>query len=167
MSNRRKMLIKFGENFSPFLMNIQNEYEMEALGGRLADRLRPPFLLFLQGELGAGKTTLVRGFLRALGHEGKVKSPTYTLVESYEFQNTLIHHFDLYRLIHPAELEERGFRDYLHSNSLCLLEWPEKGGLLLPEPDLVCHIDFIAQYRKVTFKAGSERGQAVIDAEFL
>lgn len=139
---------------------------MEALGGQLANCLGPPFLLFLQGELGAGKTTLVRGFLRALGHEGTVKSPTYTLVESYEFKKSVVHHFDLYRLMHPAELEERGFRDYLHSNSLCLLEWPEKGGSLLPVPDLVCHIDFIFQYRKVTFEACSDRGQAVIDTGF-
>lgn len=109
-------------------------------------------IIFLQGNLGAGKTTLVRGFLRALGYEGKVKSPTYTLVESYELDNITIHHFDLYRIHEPEELEAMGLRDYLQPHTICLIEWPEKNRSYLPSPHFSCYIDILESGRNITIE---------------
>lgn len=121
---------------------IHNEEEMLRLGARLAKIIQPPMLLYLRGPLGAGKTTLVRGILKGLNHSGSVKSPTYTIVEPYQLKKFTLYHFDLYRLNDPAELEALGFRDYLSSDSLCLLEWPERGEGWLPKPDVNISIDY-------------------------
>lgn len=115
---------------------VETPDAMEALGVALAARLRPGMMLHLHGELGAGKTTLIRGILRALGHPGAVKSPTYTLVEPYQLAGMPVFHFDLYRLRDPEELEFLGVRDYLGGHGVCLVEWAERGAGVLPAPDV-------------------------------
>jgi tRNA threonylcarbamoyladenosine biosynthesis protein TsaE len=131
---------------------INSEAEMEALGARLAAQY-PSGIVYLQGELGAGKTTLVRGWLRALGYQGKVKSPTYTLIEPYDLSGRSIYHFDLYRLTDPHELENLGARDYYRPDALCLIEWPERGGSLLSSPDLRITIQHQGGQRRVLLEA--------------
>ncbi|MFO1436388.1 MAG: tRNA (adenosine(37)-N6)-threonylcarbamoyltransferase complex ATPase subunit type 1 TsaE [Gammaproteobacteria bacterium] len=116
--------------------SLRSEADTEQLGRRLARELRPAMVVFLRGELGAGKTTLVRGVLRALGVSGAVKSPTYTLVELYRTPAFAVHHFDLYRLRDPHELEEMGVRDYLSRDAVVLVEWPERAAPLLTDCDL-------------------------------
>jgi tRNA threonylcarbamoyladenosine biosynthesis protein TsaE len=112
-------------------------------------------LVFLEGELGAGKTTLVRGLLRGLGHQGPVRSPTYTLVETYERPEMRIHHLDLYRLADPEELEYLGIRDLLDGGSLVLVEWPERGAGVLPIPDLVLRITCEGTGRRIAWLPSS------------
>ncbi|MGK0269776.1 MAG: tRNA threonylcarbamoyladenosine biosynthesis protein TsaE [Cocleimonas sp.] len=128
---------------------IENEAAMMAFGGRLADELPEGGIVLLKGNLGAGKTTLVRGLLRHLGHEGNVKSPTYTLVEPYLLNDRTIYHFDLYRLGDPEELEYMGGRDYWESNALCLIEWPDQAKGYLPEADLTLEISYQETGRKI------------------
>lgn len=121
-------------------------------------------VMFLNGDLGMGKTTLCRGILRAFGHTGAVKSPTYTLVEPYDFDSFSVYHFDLYRLGDPEELEYMGIRDYFDEDSaLCLLEWSEKGGSFLPKPDVVATINPVQGGRKVELVGYSPAGDKVIE----
>lgn len=121
--------------------------------------------VFLEGNLGAGKTTLVRGCLRAIGFEGPVKSPTFTLVEEYRIPGSpVVYHFDLYRLADPEELEWMGIRDYLGEHSICFIEWPERGRGFLPEPDLEIVLTYLSAGRQISIRARSERGAAIINA---
>jgi tRNA threonylcarbamoyladenosine biosynthesis protein TsaE len=116
-------------------VEVDDEEAMLALGASMAARLRPGQLVYLQGDLGAGKTTFVRGLLRGLGYRGHVKSPTYTLVEPYEAAGMVIYHLDLYRLATPEEVESVGIRDYMTGSSVCVVEWAERGAGVLPPPD--------------------------------
>jgi tRNA threonylcarbamoyladenosine biosynthesis protein TsaE len=116
---------------------LQDTEETEQFGAELYKSLPKNAVVYLQGELGAGKTTLVRGYLRAAGYTGTVKSPTYNLVEEYTVTNQKIYHFDLYRLNDPEELEWIGINDYFNQDCLCFIEWPDKGKGFLPEPDEV------------------------------
>lgn len=137
---------------------------MTALGARLADALRGHgACVGLDGELGAGKTTLVRGLLRGLGYKGPVTSPTYTLMEEYSTAAGLVIHLDLYRLSDPGELEFLGLRDRLSEAPLLLLEWGERGGDLVPRSDLEVRIDYQGTSRLVTLLAASELGRRVCD----
>jgi len=141
--------------------HIKTPEAMEALGARLAKACVTSSggSVYLRGELGAGKTTLVRGFIHGLGFEGKVKSPTYTLVEPYEGSEANAYHFDLYRVSDPAELELLGGRDYFDGHGFCLVEWPENGEKWLPGPDLTVRINYSNMARNVEFEVGSERGR--------
>ena len=118
-----------------------NEEATLRLGAELLS-LKNKGLIYLKGELGVGKTTVVRGLLRALGYEGKVKSPTYTIVESYEFGSRTIQHFDLYRLSDPRELLYIGAQELLAEADLTLVEWPDRGKGCLPSPDLEVELAF-------------------------
>ena len=131
-------------------------------GQQLAPHLRGGCVVYLHGELGAGKTTLVRGILQGMGHQGRVKSPTYTLVETYQFNENLVCHFDLYRLADPEELEYMGIRDYFSNNAILLVEWPERGGDLLPAADVDINLAYLDHGRSVACDAGSQRGRDCI-----
>ncbi len=141
---------------------VPDAQSMEALGAVLAKRLHAGQLVFLHGELGAGKTTLVRGVLRALGYAGPVKSPTYTLVEPYDFDSGPIYHFDLYRVEDPGELEFLGIRDYLEGQGVCIVEWPERGVGILPAADVDVFIDRVDHARSVRLVLNSDDGAALL-----
>jgi len=135
---------------------------MERLGAALAPWLMAGLVLYLHGELGAGKTTFVRGVLRGLGFTGAVKSPTYTLVEPYLLGSLTVYHFDLYRLNDPEELEFLGVRDYLAGNGVCLVEWAERGAGVLPAPDVDIVIERQEEGRVVRFTSRTENGAALL-----
>jgi len=125
------------------IVPLREEAETGALGAALAPLLQPGMRIYLRGDLGAGKTTLVRGILRALGHAGRVKSPTYTLVEVYTLSRLDLYHFDFYRFRDAHEWREAGFSDHFDGDAICLVEWPEKAGDDLPEPDLDIRIESV------------------------
>ena len=141
---------------------LDNELDTVELGRRLAAIITPPLILNLSGELGAGKTTLSRGLIQAFGHEGAVKSPTYALVEPYELAGVDLFHFDLYRLSDPEELEYMGIRDYFTENSICIVEWPDRGHGAIPDADISCHIKYVGEGREVEIVSGSEKGQLLL-----
>lgn len=156
------------------MINLLGEEKMLAFAGHCAKVFANASvdggLIFLEGDLGAGKTTFSRGLMRGFGHQGAVKSPTYTLVETYDVLAShkdgaqtaplTVCHFDLYRLGDPEELEFMGIRDYLEGAHLCLMEWADKGLGLLPTADLVLSIADIEGGRQLTWQAGTEKGQA-------
>lgn len=141
---------------------LRDEAETLALAERVHSALPSGALVFLRGNLGAGKTTFVRGWLRAAGFSGPVKSPTFTLVEEYPFEDRIVYHFDLYRLNDPEELEWMGFRDYLRPDAVCFVEWPERGAGLLPRADLEISLEISGTGRIAEISAGTDRGAAAL-----
>jgi tRNA threonylcarbamoyladenosine biosynthesis protein TsaE len=164
---------------------LANEKSTESIGQQLAigvmqdqsskdkEPTSTALVVFLQGDLAAGKTTFVRGFLQGMGHTGKVKSPTYTLVEEYEFElkktqeKQFVYHFDLYRLSDPEELEFMGIREYFSKHSIVLIEWPERGKGVLPEADLLFTLKVIPEGRLLTTHFLTARGKALQPYIFL
>lgn len=136
---------------------------MVRFGHKIAQAVQGRGVIFLLGDLGMGKTTLSRGILRGCGHQGSVKSPTYTLVEPYEVEGKCIYHFDLYRLSDPEELEYLGIRDYFDADALCLVEWPDKGRGMLPVADMLLQIELQGYGRKLSWVAQTELGQEMAD----
>ncbi|ALI01982.1 tRNA (adenosine(37)-N6)-threonylcarbamoyltransferase complex ATPase subunit type 1 TsaE [Pseudomonas sp. FW306-02-F02-AA] len=145
---------------SEVTLYLANEDAMVALGNRIAQVTKGHGIIFLDGDLGAGKTTLSRGIIRGLGHVGAVKSPTFTLVEPYEIGDIRAFHFDLYRLVDPEELEFLGIRDYLEDDALCLIEWPQKGAGFLPKPDLTITISPHDSGRSLNLSPQGLRGES-------
>ena len=141
---------------------LPDEAATRAAGARLSAALPSGAVVYLQGELGAGKTTLTRGLLMALGHTGRVKSPTYTLVESYPLATCTVHHFDLYRFADPAEWHEAGLSELFDAHSLCLIEWPDKAGTWLPAADVLLALTLEGEGRRLTLTACSPQGHACL-----
>ncbi len=128
-------------------------------GAKFSEILHPGLIIFLTGDLGAGKTTLTRGILRKMGYNGIVKSPTYNLVELYKFSKLYFYHFDFYRFNDPNEWEEAGFREYFNADSICIVEWPEKAGKLLPVADIQLSIHIVELGRNIEIYAPTEAGK--------
>ena len=143
---------------------LDNAEAMEKFGAELGRQLPDAHCsIWFEGELGAGKTSLIRGLLHGRGHRGGVKSPTYTLVEPYELASGRVAHFDLYRIADPEELDYIGLRDYLQEYPLCLFEWPERAAGMLPPPDLRIQIAYADTGRRLTLSAGSEKGEKLLE----
>jgi tRNA threonylcarbamoyladenosine biosynthesis protein TsaE len=148
---------------------LNDEAATLACGARFAKIVRASLVVYLHGDLGAGKTTFVRGVLHGLGFAGKVKSPTYTLVEPYVIVLNVnssydLYHFDLYRFTSEEEWDAAGFRDYFNPQSICMIEWPEKAEHVLPEPDIHVRLLQFDEARKIQFSAGSSLGMQCLEA---
>ena len=146
---------------------LENEQQMLAFGKKIAEVIRQigaPLLILLNGDLGAGKTTLSRGILTGLGHLGAVKSPTYTIVEPYDLEIGKVFHFDLYRLMDQEELHDIGFNDYLSEAQLCMVEWPDKGGSLVPKADISLQINSNGFGREVILIPKTSLGSQCVNA---
>jgi tRNA threonylcarbamoyladenosine biosynthesis protein TsaE len=150
-------------NDSRISLALADEGVTLALAQRLAFSLEPGMVVYLRGDLGAGKTTLVRGILTALGHKGRVKSPTYTLVEPYQAGGLDLRHFDLYRLHDEEEWESAGFRDEFDGHNVFLIEWPEKAQGLIPQADMEIEIEILAEGREAKIRANTEMGKRCLE----
>lgn len=152
-----------------FTLDLADEAATIDFAQQFAKGLVPSLTIYMHGDLGAGKTTFVRGLLHALGHVGKVKSPTYTLVEPYEVVSQQrvqfnLYHFDLYRFNDDEEWEAAGFRDYFNAQSVCIIEWPEKAQQVLPAPDIDVYLNILPHGRRVELMAQSVLGKQCINS---
>ena len=146
------------------IFHLPDEAATLRLGQLLAPALHPGLVIFLEGDLGTGKTTLVRSLIRALGFQGPVKSPTYSLVEVYVVSSLYLYHFDFYRFESPEEFLDAGLDEYFNRNTVCLVEWPERAGDRLSRYDLAIQIDYAESGRSVRMTPGSALGQGWVEA---
>ncbi|MGO2332368.1 MAG: tRNA (adenosine(37)-N6)-threonylcarbamoyltransferase complex ATPase subunit type 1 TsaE [Pseudoalteromonas nigrifaciens] len=146
-----------------FKSHLSDDIATVTMGNRIAAIIEQGAVIYLHGDLGAGKTTFTRGIVQGFGHTGKVKSPTYALVEPYELERANVYHFDLYRLGDPEELEYMGIRDYFSAQAICVVEWPEKGGEFIPVPDLNITLSYVGDERNIVINSASERGSVIIE----
>ncbi len=151
-------------NERPIVVELADAAATQALGAALAPCLAPGLAIGLAGDLGAGKTTLARGLLRALGVKGPIKSPTYALLEVYEVSSLYLYHFDFYRLADPDEWLSSGFREYFNHQAICLVEWPEHAAGLLPALDLEIVLEHREEGRVARLSAHGEAGERCLKA---
>lgn len=128
---------------------VRSSDEMEAIGAALVNGLHIPAIIYLHGDLGTGKTTLVRGALRGLGHKGLVKSPTFALVEAYSLDSIEVYHLDLYRVSDPEELDYIGIREFCHGPNICFIEWPNLGKPFVPKATMEISIEYAPEGRQI------------------
>ncbi len=147
-----------------YRVELADEAATVRLAQELARTLVPGLVVYLRGDLGEGKTTLVRALLHALGHQGRVKSPTYALVEQYEASGLHLRHFDLYRFRDPEEWEAAGFRDEFNGRNVCLIEWPEKAAGLLPQEDIAIVFQILPHGRIAVLTAHTANGEKCLTA---
>ena len=143
-------------------LELPDETATLAFGARLAHALAPGLVIYLCGDLGSGKTTLVRGVLRGLGYAGSVKSPTYTLVELYAISRLNLHHFDFYRFSQPEEYLDAGLDEYFQGGAVCLAEWPEKAGEYLVPADLRIELAVAGSGRMAELTSFTEAGHTCL-----
>jgi tRNA threonylcarbamoyladenosine biosynthesis protein TsaE len=158
--SRAQSLMRAANSSMSLDIKLPDPAATEALGRALSSGATPGRVIHLRGDLGAGKTTLARGLLRGLGHAGRVKSPTYTLVEPYELSSLHFYHFDFYRLKNKEEWEEAGLREYFNAQSLCVVEWPERAAGLVSLPDLEVTLAFEDDARRARIDAHTEAGRS-------
>jgi len=144
----------------PLNLSLPDEAATLRLGEALAPGIGPGRVIHLRGELGAGKTTVARGLLRALGYAGRVKSPTYAVVEPYTLSRLHLYHFDFYRFSEKAEWVNSGFRDYFSPATACIVEWPERAGGLLAPPDLEIRLEIAGEARRALVQACTPAGES-------
>ena len=142
---------------------LSNEKNTLDLGENISTHLSAGLLIFLKGDLGAGKTTLARGLISGLGYVGSVKSPTYSLIEQYEFDMFTLNHFDLYRFTSPNEWLSSGFQEYINSYDVNLIEWPEKSAEFLPKPDLEIELSYKNEGRIAYINCFTDKGNKCLD----
>ena len=143
-------------------LDLPDEQSSAHFAAHLAYCLHPPLILTFNGDLGAGKTTIIRAMLKQLGIESTIKSPTFSLVESYLCQNMPVHHFDLYRIQHEDELEYLGFRDYFTNESICCVEWAENAGKALPKADIQFKLNIKGAGREMQIIPFSDAGKRIL-----
>ena len=141
---------------------LVDETAMVEVAVRMSEYLRAPMVIFLEGDLGAGKTTFARALIQALGHQGRVKSPTYGLLECYPVKDMQVLHLDLYRIADAGELEFLGIRDLLDSSTVLLVEWPQNGQGALPPPDISLKLDDAAEKRWLNWQAHTQNGRNLV-----
>lgn len=147
---------------NPLILDLPDEKSSVDFASRLASCLNPSLIMAFSGDLGAGKTTIIRAMLKSLGIHSAIKSPTFSLVESYSCHDMLVHHFDLYRIHHEDELEYLGFRDYFAPGSICCIEWAENAGTALPYIDIRFKLNMKGAGREVQIVALSTAGKKIL-----
>lgn len=150
------------KQFNSIELELASEQDTQNLGELIAKFIEAPMTCYLNGDLGVGKTRLVRAVIQSLGYNGNVKSPTYTLVEPYQFEKLKAYHFDLYRLSDPEELEYLGIRDYFEQDSISFIEWPEKGKGWLDQADITVTLEFLGSGRRCGIQSQSSKGNSLL-----